>query len=448
MNIYGGAFVPEQSTTFFDNGTNSPVSESWLKRTQFSDWRLMTDSFVFDDYVEAYALQNGVLPEKRNVTTSFILPNEGATFGGLSASVLSLTPESRVLETLVADGLAPSKSWTLSGESLCLGCVDASAYTGEFQKFGLADQEKGGGLPCLLQVKVESLDYHGGPTSEGVPLMENSFVACVDPGVPFLVLPPDTRAKFSEEVGADWEIDQSSYSNPSSSSSFLRIKVEGGLAVDIRKPGDSTADTTFRRLQSLIRDGTWGAYGEDLPVLGGPFTSSLVLRWDDTTQEYGVANSNPKTDGKKTLQPLGCDTFPKIGRISENTPNVGIIVGLIVGGFVAGLMFANAAIFFYWRGHKGVQSKYEAMRGEDAVSLRTVDTGGRTLESRMSGVSSLPATSLRGSLRSHFGKRSVSPFTEPYLVGDSQVFEAPEGGTADPSKRGRGEIGVYSYDHR
>ncbi|KAF3036611.1 hypothetical protein E8E11_002622 [Didymella keratinophila] len=441
MGIYGGAFVPSQSTSFFDNGTNSPVSEAWFRKTRFSDWRFMIDTFTFTDCVDAYAQQNQVLPEKRDVTTSFILPNEGATFGGLGASVLSLTPSSRLLETLVAAGMAPSKSWSLSNESLCLGCVDENLYTGQFQKFKVADRQKDGGLPCLLQLKVESLDYHDGPTSEGVPLIENAFAACVDPGVTLLVLPPDTRAGIGEAVGADWVFASSSSSNLGGS--FLKFKLEGGLEVDVKKPGNTTAGQ-----QPSINTGTWGAYGQDVPVLGQPFTDSIILRWDEATQEYGLANRNSKSDGKTELKPLGCDSFPSIEESVETTPNIGIIVGSIIGGFAAGSLFGAAAVFFYWRGQRGVQSKYEAMRGENAVSLRTVDTGGRTLESRMSGVSSPPATSLRETLRSHFRNRSVSPFKEPYLVGDSQVFEAPEGGTAEPSKRSRGEMGVYSYDHR
>lgn len=447
MSIYGGGFIPEQSTTFFDNGTNSPVSEAWFKKSRYSDWHFVTDNFIFTDYVTAYAQQNDVLPEKRNVTTSFILPNKGATFGGLGASVLSLTPGSRMLDTLVAEGLIPSTSWTLSNESLCLGCIDESAYTGGFQRFKVADREKNRELPCFLQVKVESLDYHHGPTSEGTPLIESAFTACVDPGVPFLVFAPDTRAALGGAAGTDWV---SSSTRPSDSSgSFLRFKLEGGLKVDVRKSGNITASAASVLGQEVsIEDGTWGAYGQDVPVLGQPFTTSVILKWDQATQEYGLANRNSKSDAKQDLKPLGCDRFPSVKEVMETTPNVGVIVGSMIGGFVAGLLFAAAAVFFYWRGQRGVRSKYEAMRGEDAVSLRTVDTGSRTLESRMSGVSSLPATSLRESLRSHFGKRSVSPFKQPYLVGDSQVFEAPEGGTAEPSKRNRGEMVVFSYDHR
>jgi hypothetical protein len=447
MDIYGGAFVPSQSTTFLDNGTNSPVSEARFKKLLLSDWRFMTDSFTFTDYMEAYVQQNGVLPENRNVTTSFILPNEDATFGGLGASALSLTPDSRLLETLVKEGLISSKSWSLSNESLCLGCIDETSYTGKFQKFKVADREKDGGLTCLLQVKVESLDYHDGPTSERVPLIENAFAACVDPAVSLLVLPPDVRAALGEADIEDWTSSSSRASDPSGS--FLRLKLEGGLEVDVKKSGNHTADAVSKVNQELsTEDGTWGAYGQDVPVLGQPFTDSFILQWDGTTQEYGLAKRNSKSDVRKDLKPLGCDSFPSIKGPVKTTPNVDVIVGSIIGGFVAGLFFAAAAVFFYWRGQRGVQSKYEAMRGEDTVSLRTVDTGGRTLESRMSGVSSLPATSLRESLRSHFRRKSISPFKEPYLIGDSQVFEAPEGGTAEPSKRSRGEMGVYSYDHR
>lgn len=447
MGIYGGAFVPEQSASFFDNGTNSPVSEPWFKRTRFADWRFMTESFIFTDYLEVYAEQNDVLSKKRNVTTSFILPNENATFGGLGGSVMSLTSDSRLLETLVAEGMAPSKSWTLSEESLCLGCIDGHSYSGEFQTFKVADRGRDSGLPCLLQVEIKSLDYHDGPTSEGVPMIENAFAACVDPGVPFLVLPTDTRAALHEAAGANWMSNLSRA--PDSSGSFLRFKLESGLEVDIRKPDNTAAGAAPMSNEQLFSEvGAWGAYGQNVPVLGQPFTNSVVLRWDEATEEYGLANRNLKSDGEKKLKPLGCDSFPSMRRFVETTPEVGVIVGSIVGGFVAGLLFAAAATFFHWRGQRGVQSNYEAMRGEDAVSLRTVDTGGHMLESRMSDVFSLPAMSLRESLRSHFGRKSVSPFREPYLVGDSQVFEAPEGGTGEPSKRGRGELGVYSRDHR
>lgn len=449
-DIYGGGFVPSLSGTFIDNGTNSPVSEKLFKEAQFSDWRFMTDSFTFTDYVEAYAVENKILPDKRSVMASFILPSEGATFGGLSASALSLTPGSRMLRTLATEGMAPSRSWSLSNASLCLGCVDSNAYTGEFHKFKIVDWSKEGELPCSLQVKVESLDYYAEPTSEGVPLTKNAFAACVDPGVQFLVLPTDVRAELHKVSGENTEAfdvsGPSATEHSNSSNSILRFKLNGGLEVNIGNNHNGTVDAaSIGRHLLLTEDGSWGAYGENVPLLGKTFTDHLILKWDESTKEYGLANKNPKADTENDLKPLGCDDFPLINKAGDTTPNAGVIVGSIIGGFVAGLSFATAAVFFYWRGQRGVESKYEAMRGEDAVSLRTVDTGCRTLESRMSDASSLPVSSLSDALRLHFGKRSGSPPTEPYLVGDSQVFEAPEGGTANSSKRSRGETHVYSY---
>ena len=446
--IYGGGFVPSLSTSFFDNGTSSPVSEAWFKIARFSDWHFMTDEFIFADYMGAYVQQNEMLPGKRNTTTSFILPNEGARFGGLGNSALSLTPSSRLVEALYTEGMIPSKSWSLSNESLCLGCIDENAHTAEFVSFKLADRGTNEGLPCLLQVKVESLDYHDDASSTGVALLKNAFVACIDPAVAFLVLPTDARTKLREVIGSDGNANDDWFATTSdplkNRDGFLRFRLDGNLEVDVAISGPGEAGEKVLAIQS----GSWGAYGEDVPVLGIPFTGSTVLRWDEATQEYGLAKKNPKANGKSDLKPLGCDQFPALSRSRETTPNVGIIVGSIVGGFAAGLLFAAAAVFFYWRGQRGVRSKYETMRGEDTVSLRTVDTGGRSLESRGTDTMSLPASSLRESLLSRFGKRSVSPVIEPYLVGDSEVFEAPEGGTANPTKRNRVEIGGYSYDHR
>ncbi len=98
-----------------------------------------------------------------------------------------------------------------------------------------------------------------------------------------------------------------------------------------------------------------------------------------------MAARSSETPEKSNLKLLSCDEVPPVEKFEAATPNVGIIVGSILGGFVAGLLFAAAGVFFLRRGRKGVERKYEAMHGEDAVSLRTVDTGGRTLESRMSG---------------------------------------------------------------
>ncbi|KAF2627559.1 hypothetical protein BU25DRAFT_458456 [Macroventuria anomochaeta] len=329
--IYGGGFVPTLSTSFFDNGTNSPVSEAWFKRARFSDWHFMTDKFVFADYLEAYVQQNAALPEKRNLTTSFILPDEGATFGGLSSSVLSLTPGSRLLEALYSEGMVPSKSWSLSNDSLCLGCVDENAYTGEFQNFKLADRDKDGGLPCLLQAKVETLDYYSDGSSAGVALLDDAFVACIDPGVMSLVLPTDAYTKLPEVVGADvkaaFEWSATSAGLPKNSSSFLRFKLTGDLEVDVMLPRAGVEDVKDPSGQPLgIETGSWGAYGQGVPVLGKLFTASIVLRWDEVTQEYGAARRNPKASEKSDLEPLGCDSFLSLGKYVETTPSVGVIL--------------------------------------------------------------------------------------------------------------------------
>lgn len=451
--IYGGGFVPELSTSFQDNRTNDQINEAWFKIVRFSEWLFMTESFVFADYLEVFVQQNEVLPEKRNATTAFILPDEGATFGGLGSSALSLTPDSRILETLYTEGMVPSKSWSLTNESLCLGCVDENAYTGEFQALKPANRDTEDGQPCLLQTKVETVVYHLTAENAGVPLIDTPFTACVDPGVAFLVLPTEAAAKLLTEVGASVKATSNESitfaGSPKTDSSILRFKLDNGLMVNITVAGAGGSGGQDNGEWVLpVGTGNWGAYGENIPVLGRPFTDSVVLRWDESAHEYGLAQRNPKEIVKSTLIPLGCSGFPSMKKAGGISSSVGVIVGSILGGFLAGLLFAAAAVFFFWRGQKGVKVKYEAMHGEDAVSLRTVDTSGRTLESQMSGALGPPAPSVKESLRSHFGTRSVSQLSEPYLVDDSEVFEAPEGGTADPTKRHRGEMGAYSYHHR
>ena len=451
--LYGGGFDPILSTTFFNNGTNSPVSEAWFKDIQFSDWHFMTDTFRFADYIEAYVQQNKALPEKRNATTSFVLPDEGATFGGLGSSPLSLTPDSRLLGSLYAEEMVPSKSWSLTDENLCLGCIDTKAYTGEFQNFKPADRFTKNGLPCLLQAKVERVDYYPEAASAGVGLLDSSYDACIDPGVPFLVFPADAREKLPGVLGVGVNMTLESSATieglPANSSHFLRVKLEGGPEIDlVVMVADGDNSKQRGGYTSAISTGKWGAYGEGIPVLGKLFTDSVVLRWDETTQEFGFARRNSKADSDSALKPLGCNDFPTVSPAVETTPSVGVLVGSIIGGFLAGMLFVAAAVFFYWRGQRGVQSKYEAMRGEDAISLRTVITEGRVSDSRMSGPVSPPASSLGGSLRSQFGARSVSPMMEPYLVDDGQVYEAPEGGISDISGAHRSDTRTFSYDQR
>ncbi|KZM19059.1 hypothetical protein ST47_g9805 [Ascochyta rabiei] len=451
-SIYGGGFVPSLSTSFHDNGTDEQVVEEWFKVSRVSGWRFVTESFIFVDYMETYMQQNKILPEKRNVTSSFILPEEGATFGGLGGSTLTLTPNSRTLNTLYSEGLVPSRSWSLTNKGLCLGCIDESLSTGEFQSFKLAARDADGELPCLFQVEVEGLEYYPDVGTGGVALIDKPFTACVDPGVAFLVLPTAANARLSQAAVANLEA-ASNKSMPfggslKDGSGHLLLKLEGGLEVNITVPAARMTDGEGPGERTLaVTTGSWGAYGDAVPVLGRPFTDSVVLRWDEIGQEYGMANRNPQTDAKQSLNPLGCDEFPS-SKPAETSHSSGIIVGSIIGGFAAGLLFASAAAFFFWRGQRGVRSKYEAMRGEDSVSLRTVDTGGRTLESRMSGTLSAPATSIRESLRSHFGTQSVSPMVEPHLVDDSQIYEAPEEGATYPLGRDRAEMRVYSYSDR
>lgn len=451
--IYGGGFLPGLSTSFQDNRTNDQINEPWFRTLRFAGWRFIAESFSFADYLETYVQQNEALPEKRNVTGSFILPDEGASFGGLGSSALSLTPDSKSLEALYAAAMVPSKSWSLTNESLCLGCIDESMYTGEFQAFKPSKRDSVDGLPCLLQTQIEALEYHLDSGSLGVALVDKPFTACIDPGVGFLVLPSDAVAKLPDVVGASVKASSDDsitfLGSPKKGSSILRFKLDDGLEVVVAIPGAGGAGGQDNGEWTLpVGTGIWGAYGESKPVLGKPFTDAILLRWDGSSQEYGMANRNPVENEKINLKPLGCDDFRSTKNSAETTPNIGIIVGSIVGGFLAGLLFTAASVYFFWRGQRGVKSKYEAMRGDDAVSLRTVDTGGRTVESRMSGTLSPPKSSIRSSLRSHFGARSVSPMMEPYLVDNSQVYEAPEGGTGYPTKRDRSEITTYSYDQR
>lgn len=452
-SVFGGGFVPGLSMTFHDNGTNDQINEAWFREIGFSDWHFVTERFLFADYVESYVQRNQVLPSKPNVTVSFILPDENATFGGLSSSALSLTPESRLLAALFEAEMVPSKSWSLTNETLCLGCVDNNAYTGEFRAFNLTARNLKDRPPCLLQVEVEALYHHSDVESVGVALIDEAFIACIDPGVRFLVFPADVNTRLFEALGEDTKVTRNLSTSlegpPTNGSNFLTFKLAGGFEVNVTIPDVKRAGAKEINKWTLAEGNeNLGAYGQGVPVLGKPFTDSIVLRWDEKAQEYGMAKKSSRADGKSDLNPLGCDDFPPISNSMDAAPDVGVIVGSIVGGFVAGLLFAAVGMFFYWRGQKGVKSRYEAMRGEDAMSLRTVDTGRQTLKSRISGASEPSAPSLRDLLQSRFSTRSGSPTIEPYLIDDGQVYEAPEGRTADPSNRDRNDTRAYSYDHR
>lgn len=73
----------------------------------------MTEAFGFADYVEVYMQQNRALPEERDLAASFILPEEGVTFGGQGSLALSLMPDSRLLGTMCAEAMVPSKKLEL-----------------------------------------------------------------------------------------------------------------------------------------------------------------------------------------------------------------------------------------------------------------------------------------------------------------------------------------------
>lgn len=393
--------------------------------------------------------RNEVLPEKRDVTTTLTLPDEGALFGNLSASALGLTPKSTLMQALNDRKMIPSTSWSLTNETLCLGCIDESAHTGEFQIFKAADRNKQDGLPCLIQTKVEALNYNPDAQTEGATVIDKTFIACIDPGVTLLVLPPDARQNLPGMLGRDVAYTYDDYfvfkGPPKNDTGFLTFKLEGGLVVNVTIPGGgdvNAQETGDWRLP--IGNGKWGAYGENIPVLGRPFTDHVILRWDQNAQEYGIARVSSNPHRKENLKPLGCDEFPTIEKTVQTTPRTSVIVGSILGGFASGLLFAAAGVFFFQRGRRGVTSKYEPMRGEDGVALRNVSVDGR--DSRMSGA--LPAPSIRESVRSHFSTRSVSPMSIPQMVDGGQIYEAPEGGTAYPTKRERGELRVYAGDHR
>lgn len=110
--LYGGGFNPDLSSTFHDNGTNDQMREDWFKREKYSTWHFVTERFSFADYLETYMEQNEVLPEKRNLTTTFIFPDKGALFGNMSTAALGLTPNSTLLRALYEEMMIPSTSWS------------------------------------------------------------------------------------------------------------------------------------------------------------------------------------------------------------------------------------------------------------------------------------------------------------------------------------------------
>ncbi|KAF2681048.1 hypothetical protein K458DRAFT_392278 [Lentithecium fluviatile CBS 122367] len=490
---YGGGYVPALSPTFHDNGTNDQIREWWFKKVDYKDWHFVTETWRFADYLDVYTHENYVAPEddKKQTTSSFMFADEGKLFGDVGASLLGLTPQSSLLQALFDRKIVPSMSWSLSNESLCLGCVDAGASKGDFQIFKPADRGKDDKLPCLIQSKVEALNWHPSLDVEGATIIEKSFMACIDPGVKFLVLPNDARATFKKIVERDVKGEYEDYilfkGPPKEDVGLLTVRLEGGLEVNITIPGAGKvgAEETGE-WQAPIGKGGWGAYGNQTFVLGKPFTDTIVLRWDAEQQEYGIAPLNPSRPSEPDLKPLGCTEFPKPSH-SDNSKqtNTGVLIGSVLGAFTGGLLFALALLFFFRRGRKTTLSKYEPLG--DTVPMRAIPSDRRTVDSWMSGALSPPPPSVGGTIGSPSyldaaGSRSGSRMgerdgmsiigvsmsggggglgigarevnREPVMVADSavyegagrEVYEAPEGGTAFPSKRERAE--VWSPDLR
>ncbi|CAI6339255.1 unnamed protein product [Periconia digitata] len=486
-DMYGGGYDPSLSQTLHDTRTNNNSdSEPWFATIKHTSWTFVTEQFAFSDYLSVYTATNEALPPKTNTTTSFILSNVNAQFGSLGASLLGLTPSSTLLRSLHADKLIPSTSWSLTNSSLCLGCIDTKSSQGDFHTFKPANRTANPKLPCLLQTTIEALNWHPDPTVEGVSLITSAFTACIDPGVTFLVLPPSVRQSFTKvlgrEVAAEYNDETAFKGAPPNASGIglLTVRVEGGLEVNVSIAGaasKATASTptaadldhdSQQRWRIPIGKGAWGAYGEETWVLGKPFTDALVLRWDAETQEFGLANRNPSfsllpptsssspaehrdDDDEDTIKPLGCTSFPSIDKLVSTSPSTGIVVGTAIGGLVGGIVFAMAGLFFFRRGVKGARKKYEPLTGgaptaaADNVSLRTLQSQQHLVEHRHysagswgggaygAGPLSPPPPSLRGSFVSGKSVGEVS-------ADDGAIYEAPEGGTGVPTKRGQVEL--------
>jgi hypothetical protein len=494
---YGGGYVPSSSPTFHDTGANDREAEWWFEKVGYSDWHFITEAFRFADYLDVFVATNGgVGPAdgKKNTTATFVLADEGKPFGDLGASLLGLTPGSTLLKELHDAGIIPSTSWTLTNESLCLGCMDETVSKGEFQIFKPADREKDAALPCLIQAKVEALNWHPDTMHEGATIITKSFMACIDPGVKFLVLPDEARTTFKNVVDRSVQAEYEDYmlfkGPPKEGIGLLTVKLEGGLEVNMTVPGAGAASAQESGSWKVaFGKGGWGAYGNQTFVLGKPFTDQVVIRWDSDKQEYGIAPVNTDTSRVPSLKPLGCEDFPDVGAgDGSKHSGTGVLIGSVLGAFVSGVFVALALLFFFRRGRKDAFSKYEPIA--DTVSMRNIPTDRRTVDSWISGALSPPPPSVGGatmasSYRDHSragsraGERDGSgvgmsvgmgvtlvgdertgrglglrgtagreAYQEPVMVADNavyessnrEVYEAPEGGTAYPTKRERLEI--------
>lgn len=429
---YGGAYDPLFSSSFAENKTVLNNQDGYF----------FTEIWRFADYLSIYTATTSALPPHSNITSTFQTAEEGATFAGYGAALLGLTPNSTLLAALARADIVPSTSWTLTNASLCLGCEDRSASTGSWHTFHPSDRYVNPDLPCLIKAKVEALNWRPREHSvEGATLIQESFTACVDPGVRFLVLPPNATSAFGKIVERDVVAEYDDYTlfqgAGGNDTGVLMFRIEGGLEVNVTVPGAGKAGEDQQGGWKVpIGKGGWGAYGDAKWVLGKSFTDRVVLRWDGEKKEYGIANRNTDIARGVDIQPLGCDAFPSIEKGVTSTPGTGILVGSVVGGFIGGLAFAFAGIWFFKRGQKGVRSRY-AQLDEDTVPMRTMSHG---RDSWMTaGTLSPPPPSIHESLRSQ-RLRDTRPGAHSGLgfeIADGKMYEAPEGRTAYPTKRGR-----------
>jgi hypothetical protein len=421
--IFGGAYNPKLSMSFVEKPTSVNNAEVLFQKSNFAEWKFIDEAFAFSDYLEVYADAMDALPHKRNLTTSFILPNEQAVFGQLGDSTLGLTPDSSLLSSLDKEGMIASTSWSLTNSTLCLGCIDERWKNGTFKTYKPADRKADGELPCLLQAKVEQLFWYPKGGVDGTFLVKEGFTACVDPGVKFLVLPKEARdgiAKATErEIVEEYDDQLVLKGKPGRDEGILNFRLEDNFIVNVTMlgTGNPDGDGTWKL---PIGKGGWGAYGSEVLTLGKPFTDRIVLKWDSELREYGMANVNetPIKD-KEDLKPVGCDEFPERPAKPHSTAGTGVIAGSVIGGFVGGALFAVACLFFYRRGGRTVRSKYVSMPSQEALNaipLGTVAGDRRTISSSIS-----PAPSLHTRYSS---TTSASPMME---VEDSAIYEVPDG---------------------
>lgn len=430
--LYGGAYNPSLSSS---SGGNKQDDQGL---------HFLTDMWRFGDYLDVYTTTNDALPAKSNITSTFQIAQAGETFSGYGSALLGLTPNSTLLEALVQAQMVPSTSWTLTNESLCLGCGDAALSTGAWHTFVPSDIHADPKLPCLIHAKVEALNWRPRKGTEGATLIQETFTACIDPGVKFMVLPSNASDTFKKVVGrkvkAEYD-DYTVFNGPATNETgTLSFRIEGGLEVNVSLPGAGEAAAEQDGMWTVpVGKGGWGAYGNETWVLGKPFTDRVVLRWDGEKKEYGIANRNTDPTPKPDMLPLGCDAFPNVEKSVTSTPGTGILVGSVVGGFVGGLAFAFAGFWFFKRGQKGVKSRY-AQLDEDSVPMRAMSQGENSW--RTTGALTPPPPSIHESLRSQRFRdtRQGTQSGPGFEAADGQLYEAPEGGKAYPTERNRNEL--------